>query len=431
MSALGPFEAEPAVAVAVSGGADSMALCLLADAWARGRGGRVMALIVDHGLRPGSADEARLTASRLGALGIASETLAWTGDKPASAIHAEARRARYRLLADACRERGLLHLLVAHQLEDQAETTLLRRAAGSGPSGLAGMSPLVETGGVRILRPLLQVPKRRLRAWLASRGQAWTEDPSNADPAFARTRVRAALGDDGPALEALAEAAAGYRGSRQRRDEAVAALLAGHCRLHPLGFVRLDSAMVGAADETTVEAALGRVAATVGGTAFPPAGRALARLRRYLSAQAPATITLGRCIWRTGLGAEAAGGGAPRIVVVRECRGLPAPLPLVPGMEVEWDGRFIVRAASSAGSWPGLRLEALGEAGWREALRLNPGVRRAVERGPALSLPALCDEQGLLAVPALGLYREAAAKGLAAVRFRPLRNLSGVGYCLA
>ncbi|HRK96324.1 MAG TPA: hypothetical protein PK694_08385, partial [Rhodospirillales bacterium] len=59
------------------------------------------------------------------------------------------------------------------------------------------------------------------------------------------------------------------------------------------------------------------------------------------------------------------------------------------------------------------------------------GVRRAVERGPALSLPALCDEQGLLAVPALGLYREAAAKGLAAVRFRPLRNLSGVGYCLA
>lgn len=431
MSALDPFEAEPALAVAVSGGADSMALCLLADAWARGRGGRVLALIVDHGLRAGSADEARLTASRLGVRGIASEILAWTGDKPASAIHAEARRARYRLLADACRERGRLHLLVAHQLEDQAETTLLRRAAGSGPSGLAGMSPLVETGAVRILRPLLQVPKRRLRAWLASRGQAWVEDPSNADAAFARARVRAALQDDGFALEVLAETAAAYRAARERRDEAVAALLAGHGRLHPFGFVLLDAAMARAEDGGVVEAALGRVAATVGGTAFPPATRALSRLRRHLSAQAPPAVTLGRCIWRVAPGAEADGGVTPRIVVLREYRGLPAPVPLVPGMEVEWDGRFLVRAISGAGSWPGLRLEALGEAGWREALRLNPDLRAAAARDPALSLPALFDERGLLAVPVLGVYREAAAQGLAAVGFRPLRTLSGSGYCLA
>ncbi|MGZ8996242.1 MAG: ATP-binding protein, partial [Rhodospirillales bacterium] len=117
MAALGPFEAGPTLAVAVSGGADSMALCLLADTWARGRDGGVLALIVDHGLRAGSADEAARTASRLAARDIDSEILVWSGAKPIAAIQARARQARYRLLADRCREQGVLHLLIGHHLE--------------------------------------------------------------------------------------------------------------------------------------------------------------------------------------------------------------------------------------------------------------------------------------------------------------------------
>ncbi len=432
MTALGPFEAAPALAVAVSGGPDSMALCLLADTWARARGGGVLALIVDHGLRPGSAGETRRAAAWLFGRGIASEILPWSGDKPATAIHARARRARYRLLADRCRERGLLHLLVGHQLEDQAETLLLRQAAGSGLAGLAGMSALVETGAVRVLRPLLDVRKRRLRAYLAGRGQAWIEDPSNTDPRFARAQVREALPSLAETPDALSETAARYRGLRQLGDDAVAALLARHCRLHPLGFVRLDAAMVGAADEASVDAALGRVAATVGGTAFPPAARKLLRLRRHLLSEAPAAISLGRCIWQASPGSRGTGGEATVFQVFRESRGLPAALRLVPDREVEWDGRFLVRVGSIAGRWAGgLRLEALGEAGWPEALRLSPLLRDAVPRRPALSLPVLRDERGLLAVPVLGLYREPGAEAIASVRFRPRRSLSGAGYYLA
>jgi len=98
MAGLGPFEDRPTLAVAVSGGADSLCLALLAAEWARARGGRAVALTVDHRLRAGSRAEARQVATWLGARGIAHHCLAWTGDKPPSGVQAAARTARYRLL---------------------------------------------------------------------------------------------------------------------------------------------------------------------------------------------------------------------------------------------------------------------------------------------------------------------------------------------
>lgn len=431
MAALAPFEDRPALAVAVSGGADSMALCLLADRWARARGGRVLALIVDHGLRPSSAGEAERTAAALGARGIDSFILTWSGNKPGSAIQARARTARYRLLCEGCRRRGILHLLVGHHLEDQGETLLLRQAQGSGVAGLAGMSGLVETGALRVLRPLLQVPKRRLSACLESLGQAWIEDPSNADPAYARTRLRAALAVDETAADGLLKVAQDRRRLRLARDEAVADLLARYCRLHPLGFVRLDAAMLQAADEEAVAAALGRVAATVGGTAYPPPADKLARLRCRLLGEAPAA-SLGRCLWRAAWGDGEDSVRARAILVVREGRGLPEPMGIAAGREIEWDGRFLLRFAASGGrAGRGLSVAALGEAGWREAMRLRPSLRGALPKAAAIGLPAVFDPLGMIAVPSLGLYREPGARGLMDVSFRPRRSLSGPGYCLA
>jgi tRNA(Ile)-lysidine synthase len=431
MAVLAPFEERPALAVAVSGGADSMSLCLLADRWARQRGGRVLALIVDHGLRPSSAGEAEWTAASLAGRGIESSLLTWWGDKPLSAIQARARAERYRLLGEACRQHAILHLLVGHHLDDQRETLLLRAARGSGAAGLCGMSGLVEIGALRVLRPLLEVPKRRLRAYLASLGQEWIEDPFNADPAYARARLRAALAVDAAAADGLLKAARDRRRLRDARDEAVAELLARHCRLHPLGFVRLDAAMLQAADEEVVAAALGRIAATVGGTAYPPPAENLARLRRCLLGEAPAA-TLGRCIWRAQRGRGGDGGKAKAVLVVREGRGLPEPMGIVTGSEIEWDGRFVLRVAAS-GAWAdgGLSAAPFGEAGWRDAVRLRPALREQVPRAAATSVPAIFGGYGMIAVPSLDLYRDPGAEGLASVRFRPRRSLSGPGYCLA
>jgi tRNA(Ile)-lysidine synthase len=134
MAPLGPFEPRPRIAVAVSGGADSMTLALLAARWARKAGGTAVALTVDHGLRPESGAEARQVARWMRARKIAHRTLRWTGAKPDSNIAAAAREARYGLLADWCRRNVVLHLLLAHHLDDQADPAGTGQRAG----GLVG-----------------------------------------------------------------------------------------------------------------------------------------------------------------------------------------------------------------------------------------------------------------------------------------------------
>ncbi|MEE8213792.1 MAG: tRNA lysidine(34) synthetase TilS, partial [Alphaproteobacteria bacterium] len=168
MDGLGPFEARPHVAVAVSGGADSLCLTVLANRWAERRGGDITALTVDHGLRPEAGEETRRLGLWLDALSIDHRVLPWTGPKPLTGVQAAARRARYDLMNSWCREAGVLHLLLAHTRDDQAETLLLRLTAGSGADGLAAMSAIRETPDVRLLRPFLEVPKTVLVATLGA-----------------------------------------------------------------------------------------------------------------------------------------------------------------------------------------------------------------------------------------------------------------------
>jgi len=206
------------VILAVSGGADSTALMVLAQRWRRrrARGPELIVATVEHGLRTGSRAEAKAVGALAGTLGLSHEILAWRGAKPKTGIEAAAREARYRLLADLARRLDAAAIATAHTLDDQAETVLMRLAAGSGPAGLAGMRPRDVRHGVVLLRPLLGVRKARLFATLTRAGIRWTEDPMNADPAFARARLRmagAALAREGLTPERmgrLAERVARY-----------------------------------------------------------------------------------------------------------------------------------------------------------------------------------------------------------------------------
>jgi tRNA(Ile)-lysidine synthase len=295
---LGPFEPEPPLAVAVSGGADSMALALLADRWARAQGGRVTAVTVDHGLRPGSAAEARQVRGLLAAYGIPHVTLRWRGAKPATGIQAQARAARYALLEDWCRDHAVLHLLVAHHRGDQAETVAMRRAMQSGPDGLAGMAPVAWRRHVRVLRPLLDAAPEDIRAWLARRGVAWIEDPSNSDDRFTRVRVRRAMT---PARrDRLAAAAARAARTRAVRDAACARLLARCVRLGPDGQGALDPALFAARRGDALRA-LARIVACVGGRDYAP--RRVALERAFGALKSGRAATLGGC-WLRPQGGE-------------------------------------------------------------------------------------------------------------------------------
>ncbi|WP_148300986.1 tRNA lysidine(34) synthetase TilS [Asaia platycodi] len=172
MSVFGPFIPDLPrfpVAVAVSGGADSLCLAWLLRRWRRA----VLALIVDHGLRENSAAEAAETASRLKALDIPSVILKLDTIDRKGSLQKNARIARYQALTAACLSRGILDLALGHHERDQVETLLLRKAHGSSPHGLAAMALSRETPQLRHIRPLLEIAPERLRATLREQGIVW------------------------------------------------------------------------------------------------------------------------------------------------------------------------------------------------------------------------------------------------------------------
>ena len=185
----------PALVLAVSGGPDSTALLVLAARWraALKRGPQLLAVTIDHGLRPESAGEARAVRRLASRLGVRHRTLHWTGPKPKTGLPEAARAVRYRLLAAAARAAGAAHVLTAHTLDDQAETVLIRMARGSGPSGLCAMARETPLEGLALMRPLLDLPKARLTATLEAIGIAFADDPSNRDPRFTRSRLRGSM----------------------------------------------------------------------------------------------------------------------------------------------------------------------------------------------------------------------------------------------
>ena len=228
-----PLADAGALLLAVSGGPDSTALLLMAASWARRRGGRprLEAATVDHGLRAGSAEEARAVAALCQKLGVPHRILDWRGAKPKSRIQERAREARYALLAERARAVGAPFVVTGHHLDDQAETTLFRLLRGSGIGGLRAMAARVGRDGATIARPLLGLAKRELIAYCETQGVAFARDPSNDDPRYARTRLRAlgaalaAVGLDASALARLARRAGQVEDALTRQTEAAEARL--------------------------------------------------------------------------------------------------------------------------------------------------------------------------------------------------------------
>jgi len=180
-----------AVVVAVSGGPDSVALMLMAADWAQtGLAPPLFVATVDHGLRQESYGEAQQVGLWAHALGLPHRLLTWEGDKPRTRIQERARQARYDLLCAYAVEVGADYLITAHHADDQAETILFRLLRGSGLRGLGGMAVAMQRQNLVHLRPLLDWAKDDLIALCQRRGQAFFEDPSNRNPAYARTKLR-------------------------------------------------------------------------------------------------------------------------------------------------------------------------------------------------------------------------------------------------
>lgn len=412
----GPFAADAGrpCALAVSGGSDSTALMVLFADWLALSGRKAadhVVLTVDHGLRPGSTEEARGVGIEVERLGFRHAVLTWAGEKPATGLQDAARRARYALIAGVMREMHIVSLFTGHTRDDQAETLLMRLARGSGVDGLSAMAararllgPAAGDASTReILRPLLDVPKSRLRATLAARGIGWVEDPSNERAEFERVRLRQAR----PALDALgldeemiARSARRLQRARAALDgvtDAFCAPDAGNVTADALGCITIDRNALRAAGEEIALRVLVRAIRAAGGADEPvPYARLEAIVAACMSGQeAPAGQTLARALITPG----------PEEVVVEREPGRDA-LPilhLAAGETATWDGRFRIHVPADIGCSVDAR--ALTEPGLTALRRAGAGTQVSRTRIRAASLvPALWTGETLLAVPALDCW---------------------------
>lgn len=313
------------LAVAFSGGGDSLALLLATHAWARRHGRPLVAFTVDHGLNPRSAVWTAFCADRARRLGVPHRALVWRGEKPATGMSAAARAARHSLLATAAREAGARVLLMGHTADDRREAAAMRAEGSTVPSPRAwSPSPAWPEGrGVFLLRPMLDLDRSALREALSDIGETWIEDPANANPASLRARVRAEGAN--AALEPMSERAKAAR------------VLAGRAEIDWAGVIAIPRADVARADESGARAFLGAALLCAGGTCRPPRSDQLARLIARIAGPEEA--------WAATLAGGRVEARREELLVMRDAGALAAEgMFLERGAPVVFDGRFELTA---------------------------------------------------------------------------------------
>jgi tRNA(Ile)-lysidine synthase len=382
------------VAVAFSGGGDSLAALLLTKAWADRCGRRVLALTVDHRLQPDSASWVRFAAETALRIGADFRALSWDIAKPAHGLPAAARAARHRLIAEAARQAGARVVVFGHTADDILEGELMR-AEGARLGALREWSPSPvwpEGRDVFLLRPLLDLRRAVIREALSEAGERWIDDPANEDPRSARARARLRLRGSGGVVF-------------PRGENHDLAALARSATIGPPGFLRMDRRGLRAAPAPAARRVLAAGVLCAGGGERPPRGDRLERLLERVLGPAPFQATLA--------GAKIVADDA--LLIVRDAgearRGGLAPIRLAAGVPDVWDGRFELTAHSDSFVVRALAGAAAGlDQAQRDGLRAVPAPAR-----PALPLvtggeaPSFC--------PILVAKATVGARSLIAARF--------------
>ena len=372
------------IAIAVSGGSDSLALLHLAVDWGKTRGIGPSAVTVDHGLRPEAADEAQEVGRICRGLGVDHLILKWQGWDGSGNLQDQARRARYRLIADWAKAQGIGAVALAHTADDQAETFLMRLARGAGVDGLSGMQRRRDAQGIIWLRPLLQVERSQLRNYLTGKGVRWIDDPSNEDGRYERIKARqvlaalAPLDIDAHVLSGVAQNLRDGRDALEVQTKAAADSVA----TIDAGDVVFDRAGLMSLPVEITRRSLVHAVKWVSSAEYGPRGTALS--------DALASLTKGTDSTLHGCHLLA---GKTELRVTRE---LQAVKDLTCPPEAVWDSRWQLSGPENNG----LAISALGE----EGLRLCPDWRETGRpRVALLATPAVWRKQELVAAPLAGL----------------------------
>ncbi len=387
------FEDDPdRVGVAVSGGGDSMALLHVAKCRSDLSGVPIEAVTVDHGLRAEAAEEAAMVARYCADHGIPHTTLKWEGAAAQGNVAAAARDARYRLMADWAKMRGIGGVLLGHTADDVAETFLMRLARKSGVDGLALMEVRFKRNGMRWVRPFWQQSRAELRDYLRRHDVPWVEDPTNEDETHDRPKARkalAALAPLGVTADGLKDVALNMLSARTALEHY--ALEEGHRIVKREGGDYLIPERPRPPIPPEIERRLWvAMIQSMSGAEYPPRKSAMDELQHSLVVGEK--HTLGGCV----ISKE-----GTTIRFAREVSACGGAVPMPDAEQgVVWDGRWHVRRDPEALAENGpFLVRALGEAikevpDWRDT---------GLPRTSLMATPAVFGGETLIAAPVAGL----------------------------
>jgi tRNA(Ile)-lysidine synthase len=366
----------PAIALAVSGGADSMYLAYMCKNLLEESHLKIICLIVDHKLRVESTEEANFVKQQLESHGLKAEVLTWSTDKPKSNIHSIAREARYSLLIDYCKKHDISHLLTAHTYNDQAETILMRILRGTGVDGLCGIPFESIIQGIKLIRPLLCVKRSEIEGTLKSAGWIWVDDPSNKNTKYERVKIRnylAQLPESSLAIQRLNLLGKNSRRVRSCLNSMLSEAYTKLCvegrfkdiTLKLDGFINLD--------EEIALRLLSQALKKTSGKHYPPRLESLEKLYDEIKHKEHFKKTLWGCEIHLKHG---------DIHIFRELREVEEKKRLVPNQDNYWDNRYKVNTTEE-----GLYIGALGVVGLKmlkQYIKKNIGPAKLLYTTPAI-----------------------------------------------
>jgi len=393
----------PNLAIAVSGGGDSMALSLLTACWAKQRNVSVTALTVDHQLRSEAKAEARQVGGWMKSIGLPHQILLWTGGEKmrclAKSPQSSARDARLNLMTDWCRSNNTKHLLLGHAADDQIETFLINLSRGSGIDGLSAISSTSLRNSIHLLRPLLSIPRSRLKKTCFVHKQLWISDPSNLDSAFTRIRFRqsqAMLESEGLTQNRLLNTVCHLSRAKAALDYYVRSTLKATCRISSCGTLEVDIKSLIEAPAEIALRCISRMLITVSGQVYGPRFERLRRAYDKFCSGDWRGQTLHGC--RIERRRDA-------LVIYREVGAIEHRCVIEANQTVLWDNRFRIHYAPTSRGSSSINVSALTSGEWSALKEVNDSdIDSSYGADQRQTVPIISDSLGIVGVPILGVW---------------------------
>ena len=299
MDLMGPFENKPHIAVGVSGGSDSMCLCLLCNKWIQKNGGRLTALILDHGLQKNQKKKYQQIQNYLNKKKITNYYFKWNSVNNSSGFQKKARDYRYKILEKWCFKKNIFHLFMGHHFDDQKETLFIRLNSNSNVYGLSCMSTITFKKEVRILRPLLEMNKEKIKNYLIKENFFWFEDKTNISNYYTRNRYRKILPDInkfGLTDKKFKKIFVQAKKNRKLFENQVLNWLVKNVEINPLGYACILIKNLSSLPQEKFIFIINRILITIAGKIYPPKTKTIINFyKKVKSKKINSFFNLGGC----------------------------------------------------------------------------------------------------------------------------------------